>query len=106
VSTFRGALQNDSINLLDISYQELCEIVHGRITSNSSKLENYTIPKLTEEDIRKGKAIYKKVMRNMLVLLMMFHKNNIIRLDGFKKEAILYSLSPGLSKNLRTNLYI
>ena len=97
---------NDPINLLDISYKKLCEIVHARKISTPSKLEECTIPKLTTDDIQQGKNFYRKIMRSIIVLLIIFHISTVAKFDEFKKEAILYSLTRSLSRNLRSELGI
>jgi len=97
---------NDPINILNILYRELCEIVHARKTSIPSKLEQCTLPKLLEDDVQHGKKTYQKIMKSIIILLVIFHRKSVSKFDEFIKEAILYSLSPTVSRNLRTKLSI
>lgn len=97
---------NNPVNLIDNSYQNLCEIVHARKIPIPSKLEECTLPRLTKEEIQQAKKTYRQIVRSIIVLLITFHIKSAANFDGYKKELILYSLNPALSRNVRTTLSI
>lgn len=96
----------DPISCLENTYIRLCEVVHARGIVLPSKLVQCTLPKRSDSQILKEKQLYRDVMRNVVLLLMIYHKEKVHRFNALKKEASLYSLPHSIMQTVRAHLGI